>query len=192
MNFQQPYNNPQNYYYFENGFSKQELDRIYKDVANIPFQIGTTAGNPESESSVRISSIKWVPEDENWKWLYDKLMNMAIEANSIWGFDLISAPEQIQYTEYYGDKSGHYGWHQDIGPGMLSLRKISITVQLSDSHEYDGGDLEIFAGEGDIQRSPRGAGVVFIFPSYMMHRVTPVSSGTRRSFVLWLGGAHYK
>lgn len=192
MNFQQPYNDPQNYYYFQNGFSKEELDKIYRDVANIPFQTATTVGNPDGESEIRRSSIKWIPQGENWNWLYEKLMNMAIEANGIWGFDLISAPEQIQYTEYYGDKSGHYGWHQDIGPGMLSLRKISITVQLSDSYEYEGGDLQIFGGEGDIQTAPRGAGVVFIFPSYMMHRVTPVKSGIRRSFVLWLGGSHYK
>jgi PKHD-type hydroxylase len=192
MNFEQPYNNAQNYYYFVDGFSKEELNKIYKDVATIPFQTATVAGAPESESDVRKSSIKWIPQDDEWKWLYEKLMNMAKEANSIWGFDLISAPEQIQYTEYYGDKLGHYGWHQDIGPNMLSLRKISITVQLSESDEYVGGDLEMFCGEGHIQTSPRGAGVVFIFPSYMMHRVTPVTSGVRRSFVLWLGGAHYR
>ncbi len=35
-------------------------------------------------------------------------------------------------------------------------------------------------------------GNVVIFPSYMMHRVTPVTQGVRRSFVLWLGGDHYR
>jgi PKHD-type hydroxylase len=192
MNFQQPYNDPQNYYYFQDGFSKEELNKIYRDVETIPFQVATTIGSPEGESYIRRSSIKWIPQTDEWNWLYDKLMNMAIEANRIWGFDLVSAPEEIQYTEYYSTKSGHYGWHQDIGPGLLSLRKISITVQLSESDEYEGGDLEINGGEGSTQVAPRGAGVVFIFPSYMMHRVTPVTKGTRRSFVLWLGGAHYR
>ena len=46
--------------------------------------------------------------------------------------------------------------------------------------------------EGPFDTAPRKAGCVFIFPSFMMHRVTPVTKGTRKSFVLWLGGTHYK
>jgi len=104
----------------------------------------------------------------------------------------LSAPEFIQYTEYYASEGGHYDWHQDIGPGMGSLRKVSITVQLSDTNEYEGGDLEIWQGGQSILQAPRGAGNVVIFPSYMMHRVKRVEKGTRRSFVLWVGGQHYK
>ena len=120
-------------------------------------------------------------------------MNMALEANnSLWHFDLISVDEKIQYTEYYDTADGHYTWHQDIGGGSASKRKISITVQLSDPEEYEGGDLEMWQGGEAIVKSERGAGVVFIFPSYMMHRVTKVTKGTRRSFVLWVGGQHYR
>ena len=89
----------------------------------------------------------------------------------------------------------HYGWHADIGPGLLSKRKISITVQLSEPDEYEGGDMEVFKGgsmKGPFDQAPRKAGCVFIFPSFMMHRVAPVTKGTRKSFVLWLGGNHYK
>jgi len=122
-------------------------------------------------------------------------MNMIIEANdAIWHFDLHNLTDHIQYTEYYAEKGGHYNWHQDMGPGDMSKRKISLTVQLSDPSEYEGGDLEYFRG-GDPEKAdkaPRGKGVVFIFPSYMMHRVTKVTKGTRRSFVLWVGGEHYK
>ena len=118
-----------------------------------------------------------------------------MEANdALWHFDLHCLTDDIQYTEYYADKGGHYGWHQDMGPGDMSKRKISLTVQLSDPSEYEGGDLEYFRG-GDPEKAdkaPRGKGVVFIFPSYMMHRVTKVTKGTRRSFVLWVGGEHYK
>ena len=118
---------------------------------------------------------------------------MIKEANdTIWNFDLYSVLDDIQYTEYHATNDGHYGWHQDIGPGALSTRKVSITVQLSGPDEYEGGDLEYWKGGQDIQKAPRGKGVVFIFPSYMMHRVTPVTKGVRRSFVLWVGGGHYK
>ena len=186
----------QNYYYFNEGFSSEELAKIYRDVASIPFHKAATGEfNEGTDKSVRSSSIKWIPQSQQWAWLYDKMMNMIIEANdSLWNFDLHSVLDNIQYTEYYDVDGGHYGWHQDIGPGHLSTRKISITVQLSDTDEYEGGDLEYWRG-GDIsnvQKAPRGKGVVFIFPSFMMHRVTPVTKGTRRSFVLWVGGSHYK
>jgi PKHD-type hydroxylase len=120
-------------------------------------------------------------------------MSYASTANNeVWKFNLISAQELIQYTEYYDTAEGHYDWHQDIGPGIGSQRKVSITVQLSEADEYEGGDLEMWSGGNHVAVAERGAGVVFIFPSYMMHRVTKVTKGTRRSFVLWVGGDHYR
>tara|TARA_R110000772_G_scaffold19907_1_gene55318 strand:+ start:416 stop:997 length:582 start_codon:yes stop_codon:yes gene_type:complete len=182
---------PQNYYWFKDGFSKEELNKIYKDVAQLPFEKATTFA--DSDNSVRSSAVKWIPMNQNWDWLYKKLMDLASTANdTLWDFDLVSAPELIQYTEYYDVDGGHYDWHQDIGPGIGSHRKVSITVQLSEDDEYEGGDLEIWRGANSIEKAQRGAGVVVIFPSYLMHKVTKVTKGTRRSFVLWVGGAHYK
>jgi len=186
----------QNYYFFKAGFSQEELDAIYKGVAQIPFRTASTGLDEDNTpSDIRISSIKWIPKTNDWGWLYGRLFQMAKEANdALWHFDLITAIDDVQYTEYYAENGGHYSWHQDIGPGVLSKRKVSITVQLSDSDEYEGGDLELFVG-GEVDnaiKAPRGKGVVFIFPSFMMHRVTPVTKGTRRSFVLWVGGSHYK
>jgi PKHD-type hydroxylase len=194
MKYNQPYNDCQNYYWFNEGFSKEELNRIYEGVSNLPFKKAIIIGESEetTSSEIRSSSIKWIPKTNEWLWVYKKLMDLSTEANKIWGFDLISADEEIQYTEYYDKNEGHYDWHQDIGPGSPSHRKVSITVQLSDSDEYEGGDLQIWSGGQNIQNAARGAGVVVIFPSYMMHRVTKVTKGTRRSFVLWVGGSHYK
>ena len=188
--FPHKHTDPQNYYWFDKGFNNDELNKIYSDVATINFEQATTAGGNQK---IRSSSIKWIPQTQQWDWLYEKMMNMAIEANDVvWNFDLHTAPEMIQYTEYHASAGGHYGWHQDIGPGMLSLRKVSITVQLSDTNDYKGGDLEIWQGGDGPLQAPRGRGNVVIFPSYMMHRVSPVTEGTRRSFVLWLGGDHYR
>jgi PKHD-type hydroxylase len=194
MNYNQPYNDCQNYYWFKEGFTKEELNLIYEGVSNLPFKTATIIGENEqtTPTEIRSSSIKWIPKTNEWMWVYKKLMDLSIEANKIWGFDLISIDEDIQYTEYYDKNDGHYDWHQDIGPGSASLRKVSITVQLSDSEEYEGGDLQIWSGGQNIQNVERGSGVVVIFPSYMMHRVTKVTKGTRRSFVLWVGGSHYK
>ena len=191
--FDQPENDSQNYYFYKEGFNKEELNIIEQSVSDLPWHIATTVGGDDSNN--RKSNIKWIPQNDNWWWLYEKLSNMAVAANNeLWNFDLQHIPEQIQYTEYHAP-AGHYDWHQDIGPGMLSKRKISITVQLSEPNEYEGGTLQLFRGgstEGPFIEAEKAAGCVFIFPSYMMHRVTPVTKGTRKSFVLWLGGGHYR
>ena len=191
--FEQEQTESQNYFYYKEGFSKDELKKISKNIKSLPWHIASTAAGDKDTN--RKSNIKWIPQNDDWFWLYEKLANMAIEANnSLWKFDLHQIPEQIQYTEYHAP-AGHYDWHADIGPRELSLRKVSITVQLSEPDEYEGGNLELFRGgsmNGPFIQAERNAGCVFLFPSYMMHRVTPVTRGTRKSFVLWLGGGHYK
>ena len=71
--------------------------------------------------------------------------------------------------------------------GATQRRKISIVLQLSDPEEYEGGELEMFVSK-DIQKIPKKKGAAVLFPSYCMHRVTPVTKGERRSIVLWVSG----
>ena len=192
-NFNQAENDPQNFYYYSEGFNKEELNTIDEGIQKLKQQKASTVG--DGDDSIISSKVRWIPQDNEWWWLYEKLSNMIVEANNhLWRFDIFHMPEQIQFTEYYATDKGHYTWHQDIGPGMLSKRKISITVQLSSPEEYEGGDLQMWAGghEDNLTTAYKGAGSVFIFPSYMMHRVTPVTKGVRKSFVLWVGGSHYR
>ena len=185
----------QNYYYFENGFNEEELLKVNELVSKLSFQEGLTSGEGKSNKEARSSIVKWIPKKDGFGWLYFKLMEMAAEANNnVWKFDLYSVLDNIQYTEYHASQNGHYGWHQDIGNGQMSKRKVSITVQLSDPSEYEGGDLQYFQG-GNPEESInvyKKKGYVFLFPSYMMHRVTPVTQGIRKSLVLWVGGEHYR
>ena len=192
-NFDALENDPQNSYYWQTGFNSDELKTIDEGIKKLKLQKAETAGNGKDD--IRSSQIRWIPQNEEWWGLYNKLSDMIVTANNaLWRFDLHSMPEQIQFTEYYATENGHYTWHQDIGPGILSKRKISITVQLSDPSEYDGGVLEMWQGgpQDSAVKAYKGAGSVFIFPSYMMHRVTPVTRGVRKSFVLWVGGSHYR
>lgn len=189
--FEPKFNDSQAYAIYEPGFTPEELQKISHGVEQIDFIKATTVG--QQDDAIRSSRIKWIPQDSNWWWLYERLAGMAEEANKMfWNFNIHSMLEQVQYTEYLATNKGHYTWHQDIGPGILSQRKISITVQLSHPDEYEGGDLEITQGADIATKMPRGEGTVVMFPSYMPHRVTPVTSGVRKSFVLWIGGEHYK
>ena len=183
---------PINYYYYEEGFSKEELKKIEKETAKLPLHSASTFGADDG-GNTRNSRIKWVPQNTQWWWLYEKLHDMAIEANdALWKYGLYSMPEQIQYTEYLASKDGKYEWHQDIGPGSGSIRKVSITVQLSDPGEYVGGELEFMDAEQKKWVAPKKKGTVIVFDSRLRHRVTPIVRGTRRSLVGWFNGAAWK
>lgn len=189
------------WYYFEEAFSPEEVDGILSLAEGLPYvaaKIRTNNGLAEV-SEYRKSNIKWIsPTDDanntiyRHEWLFDRLMNyIGIANEEMWGFDLHGLTDSIQYTEYDGSEEGFYNWHIDIGTKELSLRKISLVVQLSDPDEYEGGHLEIKQGSGE-SRPTKTKGSVIIFPSYLLHRVTPVTSGTRKSLVLWAGGSSLK
>jgi PKHD-type hydroxylase len=183
--------NQTNYYWYKEGLDLIDVQKV-EDLADThPYTKGTIIGNDEIVESVRKSKIKWLYPNDDSQWLYDKIINMVVEANkAMWNFNLYSVIDSIQYT-VYSEGGGHYDWHMDIGPGSISHRKVSVTIQLSDPSEYEGGDLELWYGGGVIQ-IPKNKGLTVIFPSFSMHRVTPITKGTRKSLVLWLGGEHYK
>jgi PKHD-type hydroxylase len=92
---------------------------------------------------------------------------------------------QLQLTRYAKDQL--YNWHMDLGAGEMSLRKISIVVELG-AGGYGGGGIEVFYGENTNNRIALGQGDALIFPSFIMHRALPVQSGTRWTLVSWLTG----
>lgn len=181
------------YYWFDMGFTPNELTRIESMTSDLEWNDAATGQDDSSTiSEYRKSRIKWCPHTSEWEWVYSKLHDMLVEANDVmWKFDLTHMREEIQYTEYYGNNSGGYEWHMDCGVGIQNQRKISVTVQLSAPDEYVGGDLQFNLG-GGTRTAPRLQGATVVFPSFYLHRVTPVKSGIRKSFVLWVGGEPYK
>ena len=70
-------------------------------------------------------------------------------------------------------------------------RKISISVQLDDENDYMGGDLQFYTKQ-TLTNAPRKKGTVIMFPSYLLHRVTPVVKGVRHSLVTWISGPPFR
>lgn len=199
FDFDFPYDDNVNYntyYYFQQGLTAEDITRVHALADTVDFDVATTASNSiddESLDSVRKSKVKWLPKNESSQWLYEKIGQMAIEANeAIYKFDLTTMRENLQYTVYPAD-AGHYDWHMDnAGGGIMTQRKLSCTIELSEhGQDYEGGKLQANVGNGIIEM-PQGAGTVVFFPSFMLHRVTPVTQGERKSLVLWIGGNHYK
>jgi len=180
-----------NYYYYSNAFTPEELD-VIKTIGNsYPKQQAEVGGGDDSQvSDYRKSEISWIPEEPNNQWLYDKISDYAITANKeMWNFDIWGYHDTLQFTNYYGD-GGHYDWHADLGPG-ISNRKLSVVLQLSDPNDYVGGELQMNTG-GGITSVPKQYGLLCFFPSFVLHRVTPLTSGTRTSLVTWLCGANLR
>ena len=101
--------------------------------------------------------------------------------------------ESFKLLKY--EKGDGYGWHPDFGKGQESTRKLSVIVQLSDSEDYEGGDLEFALttkDNNDFTKSTRKKGSVIIFNPLIIHRVTPIISGTRYSIVSWMHGDTFK
>lgn len=101
---------------------------------------------------------------------------------------------EIQYTEYHASENGHYDWHHDIDwnadDGLD--RKLSITVQLSDPSEYEGGDFQFTEIPNPEMQDAKQKGSVLIFPSYLIHQVSPVTQGVRKSLVAWFKGPKWQ
>ena len=178
-----------NYYYFSSAFSDYEVNKIIELGESIPKE-KASVGTEGSVSAYRISEISWIGDTKDSKWLYSKIADYAKIANKeMWNFDIWGYQDGLQYTNYYGD-GGHYDWHLDLGPG-LSNRKLSVVLQLSDPNDYVGGELQMNVG-GSILTVPKEKGLICFFPSFLLHRVTPLSSGTRKSLVTWLCGANLR
>src|SRR5271157_256923 len=114
-----------------------------------------------------------------------RLWEVTALYNSRYGFELFGETGQLQLTRYAKDQL--YNWHMDLGAGAMSLRKISVVVELA-AVGYDGGGIEIFYGEETGDRVVLGQGDALIFPSFIMHRALPVQSGTRWTLVSCLTG----
>ena len=124
------------------------------------------------------------------KWIYDRLAMLCMQTNAEkYGFDLQGFYQELQLTRY--SEGNFFNWHLDFGAGEISARKLSITVQLSDPDEYEGGDLQFMINDKTVN-APRTQGTVIVFPSFIMHRVTPVTKGTRQSIVGWVSGHPYR
>ncbi|MGI9317545.1 MAG: 2OG-Fe(II) oxygenase [bacterium] len=173
----------------------EELSTIRGYFDTMPLQQGATRsekGKKSTGRSYRSSRVGWIPKEETYLWLYEKLGNLVTEANQdLWQFDLLGMAEPIQLTEYHADEEGHYDWHTDVGAGKTSMRKLSITIQVSDPNDYQGGELQ-FMSRRVPQSATSAPGSVCVFPSYLLHRVNPITQGIRRSIVLWVSGPPFR
>ncbi|MGB0576418.1 MAG: 2OG-Fe(II) oxygenase [Alphaproteobacteria bacterium] len=166
-------------------FADDECDAVI-ELARAQGLSKGIVGQSDVELDVRDSDIARLGRVAETEWLYKKVFDIVQHLNSeAWKFDLFES-EDFQVAEY--TNAGHYDWHLDISSQHpFSLRKLGVTVQLSDGDSYEGGNFEALYGpQADI--APRERGTIVIFPSFVLHRVAPVTSGSRFSLTAWVLG----
>ena len=180
-----------NYWLWQAELSDEVIDGIIERCETIPV-IDAVVGAKTYDTSVRRSKVRWTTDDSELRkiiWDYGTTAN-----GNAFGFDIINKFD-IQYTTYLDSDSGCYNWHTDnefMKDGYYD-RKLSVVIQLSDPSEYEGGKFE-FDIDGEVF-SPEGfekKGSIIVFPSFLKHRVTEVTKGTRNSLVSWIEGPHFR
>lgn len=192
----------ENYFcYFKKALSSEFCDKII-DHGKKKVVEEAKVDNEDMQKS-RNSSVSWMQD----LWLYEAIEPYIQQANVQmgWNFDWI-ASESCQFTIY--KEKQYYDWHQDShakpydkpgSPEHGMIRKLSVTVSLEDGNNYDGGDLEFDLRNREDSESvilsakeAREKGSIIVFPSFVWHRVSPVTRGTRYSLVIWSIGHPFR
>ena len=203
------------YWFFQSAVSARICDEIVKYSKSIQDGMATTGGygDPKKLNRQQVKDLKKKRDSDivwlNERWIYKEIQPYVHQANANagWNFQWDHS-ESMQFTKY--NKGQYYGWHcdgwdkpyqrQQGDPSAGKIRKLSVTLTLSDPKDYKGGELEFDYRNLDPDKKrkvvkckeilPKGSLVVF--PGFVWHRVCPVKKGTRHSLVMWNLGWPFK
>jgi len=174
--------------WWEDAVPEETLNEL-QALASIATNRGVIGGN-RIDDEVRRSCVRWLSYRENPN-VYIALGEVISELNNrFFRYYLTGFGESMQLTTYSSTDQGTYGWHIDKG-GPVS-RKLSLVMQLSDPETYEGGELQLNFGGDTPMTIPKKRGLITVFPSWALHRVTPVTLGTRQSLVAWVSGPEFR
>ena len=199
-----------NYWYYRKALKKELCDKIISLCLKQNQRKANIAEEDNKEGNVDVKQrdcyISWITDP----WIYGILNPFIHAANKKagWNFQW-DWNEPSQFTVY--NKNQFYGWHCDQLSAPYNdtntelpqenfnnkYRKLSLTLQLTPSSEYKGGDFQFKwfdYGKVKINQLKNGKelGTLIIFPSFLWHQVTPVTEGTRQSLVNWSIGKPFK
>lgn len=177
------------YYFYKDLYSNEEL----KDIRNI------IDGNPSSyiadSPAPGKSAIVKVMDTYYFNNALNKFFRASLEVNNkIYGFDIFPLMPSTVHINTYTSENGEYKYHRDAeSPGYKNDYKLTVILNISEE-PYEGGKFEIFLGQDnnshvEVLDHP---GSILIFPSFLYHRVTPVTSGTRKTISAWIAGPGFK
>ena len=175
-------------------FSPQQCQMVIDKGMNLKKETAQVGMGRKSgggyDPEKRITTISWIPFKAMPEMYSDIESTMLKANNNHFGFEGMRLTEVAQFTHYL--EGGFYDWHMDndvAGKHQPPVRKISMTLLLSDPSTFEGGELE-FMSKGKTAKLKQGQAI--FFASWLQHRVTPVTKGERKSLVMWFGGPSFK
>lgn len=186
--------------YFDDVFNEEEIARIVEYCEKQEFLTATVGSDKSLNETIRKSNVNFHNPNEENNWIFERL-NWAIEKmnDDFYNFDL-NGYDFFQYSQYKSSQLGKYDLHIDMFMGdelptsTTGTRKLSLTFLLSEPGvDFEGGDFQIvLAQENQAQTIEMKKGRIIAFPSFVLHRVTPVTKGERKSIVVWVEGPKFK
>jgi PKHD-type hydroxylase len=178
--------------YLDNVFSAEECQQIIALGTKLETYQAEITKNTSIELEIRKNKVGFFnSSDKDNTWIYQRITDATTNINrQFFNYDL-DYIELLQFT-VYDQLNDHYIAHMDsIMPLSVHNRKLSFSLQLSAADAYQGCDLEIFRN-GEYQPATRTQGSMIFFPSFILHKVTPLTRGKRHSLVGWVCGPNFK
>jgi len=178
------------YTYAEDILTPDECKQIIKIGKDLKPKLGGLVGNDKGDTKVRKSNISWIYPIPEQKWIFEKLTKKILYVNNnSFKFNIYGFAEGLQFTHYEAP-GGHYTKHIDKHFNYV-IRRLSFSILLNDPSSFKGGDLLLHT-ESNPSPMPKHLGGMVLFPSYVLHQVTPVTKGERYSLVGWITGENIR
>lgn len=147
----------------------------------------TTVVGQQQLTDHRVGYVHMMPCEARTQRVYGLLWDAAVDATQRhYRLKISGITRMPHYVEYHAG-CGHFHWHDDYShESREAPRKLTVIVQLSDGSDYEGGDFEVFGSR--ITTAPRALGTIICLPSFVVHRVTPITAGVRSVLVAWIAG----
>ena len=176
-------------------FTPAECDKVVA-LKNKLYPVKSTIGSGDTEGTydpnIRTVDTYNIGYSEDTKWIFDKIATAVGKANAeYYRYDLYGITHELQLLHYKGEENAHYDWHIDCGNGNAAYRKISVSIPLTDRSAYEGGQL-LINNNGNEMTAIDEQGSITMFPSFVPHKVVPVTAGERWAIVIWINGPRFK
>lgn len=159
-----------------------------------PAMVGGQDNKQMLNTDVRRTNVSWIECKPDTQDIWERMTNVIAEVNRrYFRFNLTGCYEPMQIGVYSARDQGHYSWHTDMNmQDHRTPRKLSMALLLNDPSEFEGGELQIKTVDDNAITLELKQGRAWFFPSWVLHRVTPVTRGVRKSLVIWAGGPAFK
>ncbi len=174
-------------------FTSGELDAIERHGDSLAREKAALSDRGGGHDGIRITQVAWFTRDVHTEAIYRRMEETVLALNARYFHYDLSGLTTFQYAVYRD--GGHFDWHKDYGRDpnapQQEPRKLTLSLQLSQPGAYQGCELQVRAGN-KIDTAPKVRGAVAAFPANVLHRVTPIASGTRKALVIWAAGPEFR